>query len=62
MRFDRLNPPNHGVNPRGLRRVQPVKLGVRNDEFYLGVIDFHSQDPEEMEHSFLEFEDFEPVT
>jgi hypothetical protein len=39
-----------------------AKLGVRNDEFYLGVIEPHSQEPEEIEHSFLEFEELEPVT
>jgi hypothetical protein len=39
-----------------------IELGVRNDEFYLGVIEPHSQEPEQIEHSFLEFEEFEPVT
>ena len=39
-----------------------AKLGLRNDEFYLGVIEPHSPEPEEIEHSFLEFEDSETVS
>jgi hypothetical protein len=39
-----------------------VKLGVKNDEIYLGVIEPHSQEPEEIERSYFEFEEFEPVT
>jgi hypothetical protein len=38
-----------------LRRC--AKLGLRNDEFYLGVIEPRSPEPEEIEHSFMEFED-----
>ena len=38
------------------------KLGLRNDEFYLGVIEPHSPEPEEIEHSFFEFEEIEPVS
>jgi hypothetical protein len=34
-----------------------AKLGLRNDEFYLGVIEPRSPEPEEIEHSFMEFED-----
>jgi hypothetical protein len=33
-----------------------------HDEFYLGVIESHSQKPDEIKHSILEFEDFGPVT
>jgi hypothetical protein len=39
-----------------------AKLGLRNDEFYLGVIEPHSPEPEEIEHSFLEFEDSKTVS
>jgi hypothetical protein len=37
-------------------------LGLRNDELYLGVIEPHSSEPEEIEHSFFEFEDLETVS
>ena len=39
-----------------------AKLGLRNDEFYLGAIEPHSQEPEEIEHSLFEFEDIETVS
>jgi len=39
-----------------------AKLSLRNDEFYLGVIEPHSPEPEEIEHSFLEFEDSETIS
>jgi hypothetical protein len=38
------------------------KLGLRNDEFYLGVIEPHAQEPEEIERSLFEFEECEPVS
>jgi hypothetical protein len=39
-----------------------VKRRLRNDEFYLGVIGPHAAEPEEIERSFYEFEEFEPVS
>jgi hypothetical protein len=38
------------------------KRGLRNDEFYLGMIESHPLEAEEMERSFFEFEEFEPVS
>ncbi len=38
------------------------KLGLRSDEIYLGVIEPHTPEPAEIEHSFFEFEGFEPVS
>jgi hypothetical protein len=38
-----------------------VKRGLRNDEFYLGMIAPHPSEPEEIERSFYEFDDCEPV-
>jgi hypothetical protein len=37
-----------------------VKRQLRNDAFYLGVIGSHASEPEEIERSFFEFEEFEP--
>ena len=37
-------------------------LGLKNDEFYFGVIEPHSAEPEEIEHSCFEYEDFEPAS
>jgi len=48
-------------NPQKLLR-ECTKRGLRNDEFYLGVIEPHSAEPEEIEHSFFEFDEFEPVS
>jgi hypothetical protein len=38
------------------------KLGLRSDEIYLGVVEPHNPEPAEIEHSFFEFEEFEPVS
>jgi hypothetical protein len=58
----------HGIVQVGIAR-RPDKLfrecskrGLRSDEVYLGVIEPQSQEPEEIEHSFFEFEDLEPVS
>jgi len=46
-------------NPqRMLRRI--VKLSLREDEIYSGVICPHPEDDNEIEHSFFEFEEDEP--
>jgi hypothetical protein len=37
------------------------KRGIRDDEFYLGVIDPHPSEPDEIERSFFEFDEVEPV-
>ena len=39
-----------------------AKLGLRNDEFYLGVIEPHPEETDEIERSFFEFEELEPVS
>ncbi len=39
-----------------------AKLSLKNDEFYLGVIEPHSSELEEIEHSFFEFEEFDSVS
>jgi hypothetical protein len=52
-----------GVSRRGdelLRKAH--KLGLRNDQFYFGVVEPHSPEPEEIEHSFFEFDDVESVS
>jgi hypothetical protein len=52
-----------GIGRRPDKRLRKcAKLGLRNDEFYLGAIETHSQEPEEIEHSLFEFEDFETVS
>jgi len=37
-------------------------LGLKNDEFYFGVIEPHYAEPEEIEHSFFEYEETEPAS
>jgi hypothetical protein len=39
-----------------------ARRGLRNDEFYLGVIEPHSTELEEIERSFLEYDEGEPVS
>ena len=39
-----------------------ARRGLRNDEFYLGVIEPHSSEPEEIERSFFEYEEAQPVS
>ena len=46
--------------PDGLFR-ECYKRGLRSDEIYLGVIEPHGPESEEIEHSFFEFEEFESV-
>jgi hypothetical protein len=36
--------------------------GLRSNEIYLGVIEPHSPEPEEIEHSFFEYEESEPAS
>ncbi len=52
--YDRLKP------APGCRKAHA--LGLKNDESYLGEIELHSSEPEEIEHSFLEFEEFESAS
>lgn len=47
-------------NPQKLLR-ECSKRGMSEDEYYLGVIEPHPEEPEEIERSFFEFEDFEPA-
>jgi hypothetical protein len=52
-----------GVARRPNRLLQECsKLGLRSDEIYLGLIEPHTQEPAEIEHSFFEFEEVEPVS
>ena len=39
-----------------------ARRGLRNDEFYLGTIEPHSPELEEIERSFLEYDEGEPVS
>jgi len=50
-----------GIARRGDRLLRRcAKLGLRNDEIYVGVVEPYELEPEEIEHSFFEFEDIEP--
>ena len=58
----------HGDKRIGMAR-RPDKLlrecskrGLTDNDFYLGVIDPHPSEPEEIERSFFEFEEFEQVS
>jgi hypothetical protein len=58
----------HGNERVGIAR-RPDKLyrecskrGLRSDEVYVGVIEPHCEEPEEIEHSFFEFEEIEQVS
>ncbi len=37
-----------------------IKLGLRNDEFYHGVIEPHPEDDDEIETSLFEYDEIEP--
>jgi hypothetical protein len=37
------------------------RLGLTHDQFYLGVVEPHFPEPEEVERSFFEFDEFESV-
>jgi hypothetical protein len=57
----------HGNDQVGISR-NPQKLlrecsrrGINDDGYYLGVIEPHPEEPEEIDRSFFEFEDFEPA-
>jgi hypothetical protein len=39
-----------------------AKRGMRHDEYYIGVIEPHSPEPEEIERSLFEYEEAEPVS
>ena len=47
-------------NPQRMLRKM-MKLGLREDEIYSGVICPHPEDDDEIEHSFFEFEEDEPI-
>ena len=38
------------------------KLGMKNDEFYLGAVEPHSTEPEEIEHSLFEYDELDSVS
>jgi len=48
-------------NPQKLLR-ECSKLALKDDDYYLGVIEPHHPEPEEIEHSFFEFDESEPVS
>jgi hypothetical protein len=49
-----------GISRRGDKLLRKAhKLGLSNDQFYLGVVEPYLQEPEELERSFFEFEEFE---
>src|SRR4051794_24318881 len=50
-----------GIARRGAKLLQKcAKLGLRNDQIYLGVIEPHSTEPDEIEHSLFEYDEIEP--
>jgi len=52
-----------GISRRGDKLLRKAhELGLRSDQFYLGVVEPHSPEPEEIEHSLFEFEEFESVS
>jgi hypothetical protein len=58
----------HGNERIGIAR-RPDKLyqecsrrGLRSDQVYVGVIEPHCEEPEEIEHSFFEFEEIEQIS
>jgi hypothetical protein len=57
----------HGDEQIGIARKpqkllrECVKRGLKDDDYYLGVIEPHLPEPEEIERSCFEFEEFEPV-
>jgi hypothetical protein len=65
-KLDRWYAAYHGAQRVGIARSAAdlyrkcSELGLRDDEFYLGVIRPHEQEPEDLEPSLLEYEDPEP--
>ena len=52
-----------GISRRGDKLLRKAhKLGLRSDQFYLGVVEPLSAEPEEIEHSFFEFEELGSVS
>jgi hypothetical protein len=47
-------------NPQKLLR-ECAKLDLRDDDYYLGMIEPHPPEPEEIERSFFEFDESEPI-
>jgi len=49
-----------GIAKRGDKLLRKcANLGLRNDEIYLGVIEPHCTESEEIEHSFFEYDEIE---
>ena len=49
-----------GIARRGDKLLRKcAKLGLRNDEIYVGVIEPHCTEPEEIEHSLFEYDEIE---
>jgi hypothetical protein len=38
------------------------QLGLKNDQFYFGKVEPYSPEPEEIEHSLFEYEEFDPIS
>jgi hypothetical protein len=51
-----------GISRRADKLLRKAhKLGMKNEEFYLGAVEPHSTEPEEIEHSLFEYEELDEV-